>query len=132
MLAVKTRITILTLLFAVISTTVSLGCFRPKKVAIIEVVDRSGEVAEGTKSYIRSELTRAITKSSGYVGYSCPADNFEYVLLSEVAPLRKNAVLLTIQVVKTSTGRIVASSSVTMASNVCNIRKACKEVVRKL
>lgn len=132
MLAVKTRIILLVALFAVVSTTASLGCYRSKKVAVVEVVDNSGDVAESTKAYIRSELTRAITKSRGYVGYCSSADNFDYVLLSEVAPLRKNTALLTIKVVETSTGKIVASSSVTMSANLCNIRKACKEVVRKL
>lgn len=128
----KTRIILLVALFAVVSTTASLGCYRSKKVAVVEVVDNSGDVAESTKAYIRSELTRAITKSRGYVGYCSSADNFDYVLLSEVAPLRKNTALLTIKVVETSTGKIVASSSVTMSANLCNIRKACKEVVRKL
>lgn len=132
MLAVKTKITLLVALFVAVSTTASLGCFSVKKVAIVEVVDRSGEVAESTKSYIRSELTRAITKSSGYVGYSCSADKFKYVLTSEVTPLSKNTVLLTVRVVETSTGKIIASSSVNMSANLCNIRKACKEVVRKL
>lgn len=129
---VKTRIILLVALFAVVSTTASLGCYRSKKVAVVEVVDNSGEVAESTKAYIRSELTRAITKSRGYVGYCSSADNFDYVLTSEVAPIRRNTVLLSVRVVEISTGRIIASSSVEMTSNLCNIRKACKAVVRKL
>ena len=65
----KTRFILLVALFALFSTTVSAQFYNRKKVAITEVVDKSGDVAPGTKTFIRSALTDAITNSEGYEGY---------------------------------------------------------------
>lgn len=143
--------------FALISTTtVSAQFYNRKKVAITEVVDKSGDVAPGTKTYIRSALTDAITKSDGYEGYdkisflslevnfdregkiSSATLNYvqkqlmEYILISEITQLDKKTVLLSARIISSSTGKIVASSSVRTYSDIDYLRSACNSLCCKL
>ena len=153
----KTKFFLLVALFALVSTTtVSAQFYNRKKVAITEVVDKSGDVAEGTKTFIRSALTDAITNSDGYEGYASISFlslemNFdktgnissasltyvkkqlmEYILVSEVTPLDKKTVLLSARIVNTSIGKIVASSSVRTYADIDYLRSACNALACKL
>lgn len=152
----KTRLFILVALFAMFSTTVSAQFYNRKKVAITEVVDKSGDVSDGTKTFIRNALTDAITNSDGYEGYATISFlslevNFDktgnissstlqyvkkqegdYILVSEVTPLDKKTVLLSARIVKTSNGKIVASSSVRTYADIDYLRSACNNLCCKL
>ncbi len=152
----KTRFFLLVALLAFVSTTVSAQFYNRKKVAITEVVDKSGEVSDGTKTYIRTALTNAITNSEGYEGYDSISFislemNFdrhgnissatltyvknqmmEYVLISEVTPLDKQTVLLSARIVNTSTGKIVASSSLRTYADLDCLDSACNNLAYKL
>ncbi len=152
----KTKFILLVALFALVSTTVSAQFYNRKKVAITEVVDKSGDVAPGTKTFIRSALTDAITNSDGYEGYASISFlslemNFdktgnissasltyvkkqlmEYILVSEVTPLDKKTVLLSARIVNTSNGKIVASSSVRTYADIDYLRSACNNLAYKL
>ncbi len=157
----KTKIFLLIALFALFSTTtVSAQFYNRKKVAITEVVDKSGDASPGTKAFIRSALTDAITNSDGYEGYASISFlslemNFdktgnissttltyvrkqmmEYVLVSEITPLDKTNALLSARIVSTADGRIVASSSVytyIVGSNYLDyLRTACNKLAYKL
>ncbi|MBE6197150.1 MAG: hypothetical protein E7141_00570 [Rikenellaceae bacterium] len=152
----KTKFILLVALFALFSTTVSAQFYNRKKVAITEVVDKSGDVAPGTKTFIRSALTDAITNSDGYEGYASISFlslemNFdktgnissasltyvkkqlmEYILVSEVTPLDKKTVLLSARIVNTSNGKIVASSSVRTYADIDYLRSACNNLAYKL
>jgi len=153
----KTRFILLVALFALVSTTtVSAQFYNRKKVAITEVVDKSGDVAPGTKAFIRSALTDAITNSEGYEGYTSISFlslemNFDktgnissasltyvkkqlmqYILVSEVIPLDKRTVLLSARIVDTSNGKIVASSSVRTYADIDYLRSACNNLAYKL
>lgn len=153
----KTRFILLVAFFALVSTTtVSAQFYKLKKVAITEVVDKSGEVAEGTKTFIRTALTDAITNSDGYEGYTSISfmrleTNFdktgnissttltyvrkqlmEYILVSEVTIMDKKTVLLSARIVNASTGRIVASSSVHTEADIYCLRAACNNLAYKL
>ncbi len=153
----KTKFILLVVLFAFVSTTtVSAQFYNRKKVAITEVVDKSGDVAPGTKTFIRSALTDAITNSDGYEGYASISFlslemNFdktgnissasltyvkkqlmEYILVSEVTPLDKKTVLLSARIVNTSNGKIVASSSVRTYADIDYLRSACNALACKL
>ncbi len=152
----KTRFLILIMLFALVPTIASAQFYNRKKVAITEVVDKSGDVSNGTKTFIRSALTDAITNSEGYEGYDSISFlslemNFdksgnissatltyveeqlmEYILISEVTPLDKNTVLLSARIVNTSNGKIVASSSVRTYADIDYLRSACNTLASKL
>ncbi len=151
----KTKFFLLVAFFALISSSVSAQFYKRKKVAITEVVDKSGDVADGTKMFIRSALTNAITNSDGYEGYVqisflslemnfdktgnisnatlayVKKQMMEYILVSEVTPLDKRTVLLSARIVDTASGRIVASSSVrTYVST--DLEPACNALAYKL
>ena len=152
----KTKFLLLVALFAMVSTSVSAQFYNRKKVAITEVVDKTGDVALGTKTFIRSALTDAITNSDGYEGYAeisfmslemefdrtgnissatltyVKKQLMEYILVSEVTPLDKQTVLLSARIVNTSTGKIVASSSVRTIADIDYLRSACNSLCCKL
>ncbi len=152
----KTKFLLLVALFAMVSTSVSAQFYNRKKVAITEVVDKTGDVAFGTKTFIRSALTDAITNSDGYEGYAeisfmslemefdktgnissatltyVKKQLMEYILVSEVTPLDKKTVLLSARIVNTSTGKIVASSSVRTLADIDYLRSACNNLCCKL
>ncbi len=153
----KTRFILLVALFALFSTTtVSAQFYKRKKVAITEVVDKTGDVARGTKTFIRTALTDAITNSDGYEGYDSISFlslvvNFdktgnvtssaltyvrkqlmEYVLVSEVTPLDKKTVLLSAKIVDATNGKIVTSSSVRTYADIDYLRTACNNLAYKL
>lgn len=152
----KTRIILLAAIFAFASTAVSAQFYNRKKVAITEVVDKSSDVALGTKTFIRTALTDAITNSEGYEGYESISFmslemNFdksgnissstltyvkkqmmEYILISEVTPLDKRTVLLSARIIQTSTGKIVASSSTRTYADIDYLRSACNSLAYKL
>lgn len=137
-------------------TSVSAQFYNRKKVAITEIVDKSGDVADGTKAFIRSALTDAITNSENYEGYTQISfllleKNFdrtgnlssatltyvrkqlmEYVLVAEVTPLDKRTVLLSARIVNTTSGKIVASSSVRTYADIDYLRSACNSLAYKL
>lgn len=155
----KTRIILLVALFALVSTTtVSAQFYKCKKVAITEVVDRSenGDLSNGTKAFIRSALTDAITASDGYEGYTTISFttlemNFdrtgnissatltyvkkqmmEYILVAEVTPLDKSTALLSARIVETASGKIVASSSLRTPAQTDYLRPACNKLAYEL
>ncbi|MBR6720943.1 MAG: hypothetical protein IKL63_02315 [Alistipes sp.] len=154
----KTRLILLVALFAFVSTTVSAQFYNRKKVAITEVVDKSADhdISEGTKTFVRSALTDAITNSEGYEGYTSISfisleANFdttgnlssatlnyvkkqmmEYVLVATITPLDKRTVLLEARIVRTSDGKIVTSSSVRTSDNIDALRPACNTLACKL
>lgn len=152
----KKTFLILAVLFALLPTFASAQFYNVKKVAITEVVDKSGDVSNGTKTFIRSALTDAITNSDGYEGYDSISFlslemNFdktgnissasltyvkkqlmEYILVSEVTPLDKRTVLLSARIVNASTGKIVASSSVRTYADIDYLRPACNSLACKL
>lgn len=154
----KTRLILLVALFAFVSTSVSAQFYNRKKVAITEVVDRSADrdISEGTKTFVRTALTDAITNSEGYEGYATISfisleANFdrtgnlssatlsyvqkqmmEYVLVAEITPLDKRTVLLSARIVRTSDGKIVASSSVRTCADIDYLRSACNALAYNL
>ena len=109
----KTRFLILIMLFALVPTIASAQFYNRKKVAITEVVDKSGNISSATLTYVEEQL-------------------MEYILISEVTPLDKNTVLLSARIVNTSNGKIVASSSVRTYADIDYLRSACNTLASKL
>lgn len=154
----KTRFFLLIALFAMISTsTVSAQFYKRKKVAITEVVDKSGNANPSTKDSIRNMLTDAITNSEGYAGYATicflsleanfdrngniseatlayvKTQTMDYVLVAEIITQSKTKAQLAARIINTSTGLIVASSSVEFyTTRIENLRPACNALTSKL
>lgn len=154
----KTKLFILTLLAALFSVSVATAQFyNKKKVVITEVVDKAGDVADGTKVFIRSALTDAITNSEGYTGF-CDVSivsieyNFartgtlsreslsviyqryaaEFVLVSEINALDSQSVLLTARIINTHTGEIINSAMQRVMADLDYLPAACNQLVIKL
>lgn len=154
----KTKFFLLVALIVLLPACATAQFYNVKKVAITEIVDRSsdGDVSEGTKTFIRSALTDAITNSEGYEGYTTISFttldvNFDrtgnissatltyvkkqmmdYILVSEVIPLDKKTVLLSARIVRSSDGKIVASSSQRTYADIDYLRGACNSLAYKL
>lgn len=154
----KTRLILLVALFAFVSTAASAQFYNRKRVAITEVVDKSADrdISDGTKAFVRSALTDAITHSEGYEGYTTISfisleANFDrtgnlssatlsyvqkqmmdYVLVTEIIPLDKQTVHLSARIVRTSDGKIVASSSVRTCAKTDYLRSACNSLAYAL
>lgn len=154
----RTKLFVLTLLAALFSVSVATAQFyNKKKVVITEVVDKAGDVADGTKVFIRSALTDAITNSEGYTGF-CDVSivsieyNFartgtlsreslsviyqryaaEFVLVSEINALDSQSVLLTARIINTHTGEIISSAMQRVMADLDYLPGACNQLVIKL
>ena len=126
-----------------------------KKVAILDVVDREGNVTYGVELQLRSSLTTAITQTPGYEGYDRVDMNAvfgehdfqrtgavsdeqikklgemsgcDFVLITEAAIMDERTMLLTAKVVNVTTGRIEMSSDYQISSNAAGIRKGAQEL----
>ncbi|MBO5351430.1 MAG: DUF1566 domain-containing protein [Alistipes sp.] len=146
------------MLFVCFATTMASAQFyNKKKVVITEVVDKAGDVADGTKVFIRSALTDAITNSEGYTGF-CDVSivsieyNFartgtlsreslsviyqryaaEFVLVSEINALDSQSVLLTARIINTHTGEIINSAMQRVMADLDYLPAACNQLVIKL
>lgn len=152
------KIVVLCMLFVCFATTMASAQFyNKKKVVITEVVDKAGDVADGTKVFIRSALTDAITNSEGYTGF-CDVSivsieyNFartgtlsreslsviyqryaaEFVLVSEINALDSQSVLLTARIINTHTGEIINSAMQRVMADLDYLPAACNQLVTKL
>ena len=76
--------------------------------------DRTGNISSATLTYVRKQLC-------------------DYILISEVTPLDKRSALLSARIVNTTTGKIVASSSVrAYTESMDYLRSACNSLAYKL
>lgn len=152
----KIKFILLVALFALLPLSVTAQFYKAKKVAITEVVDASGKVSEATKKLFRTTLIDAITNSEGYeahtqISFISLELNFDktgnitsstleyvkqqemsYILVSKIVPMGKKSVLLSAQIVETSTGKVVASSSAHSSTKLSSLRKASKQLSNKL
>lgn len=152
----KIKFILLVALFALLPLSVTAQFYKAKKVAITEVVDVSGKVSEATKKLFRTTLIDAITNSEGYeahtqISFISLELNFDktgnitsstleyvkqqemsYILVSKIVPMGKKSILLSAQIVETSTGKVVASSSAHSSTKLSSLRKASKQLSNKL
>ena len=152
----KAKLILLVVVVTLLSSCATVQYSDPIKVAITEVIDPSGEVADGSKAFIRSALTDAITNSEGYEGYAqisffsldanfsktgnisietltyVKKQMMDYILVSKIHYLSKSKVLLTAQIIRSSDGKIVSSSSEETYPHIDYLRSACNNLAYKL
>lgn len=153
----KTRFILLVALFALVSTTtVSAQFYKRKKVAITEVVDPTGEVAESTKAYIRNRMSEAVTNSEGYEAYVAISfvsfnanfdkdgniseaafsyvkkQQMDYVLKTAINITSKNTAQLIAYIYNSSTGLVVAMKTVDVYTDLDSLRVACSRLTYEL
>lgn len=131
-----------------------------KKVAILETVDKAGDISYGIKLQVRSNLTYAITNATGYEGYDrvdvasiMDEHNFQrtglvsdaqikklgemtgaqYVLIAEAALYDENSIIITAKIIDVETGNVINSAPAAIASrDPEKMQDACISLAKKL
>ncbi|MCM1041391.1 MAG: hypothetical protein NC396_03050 [Bacteroides sp.] len=129
-----------------------------KKVAILEPIDRKGEINEGVKLLLRTSLAKAITNTPGFEAYTrdiagiIKEQQFQrtgmvqdaeikqigkmtgvsYVLKIEVAKYDARNVILTADILDVVTAGIVKTDGVTAGIEASEMAKACNSLAQKL
>ena len=130
-----------------------------KRVAILEVIDKDGQVSYGVKLMIRSNLAEAITATSGYEGYDrvdlssimnehefqrtgmvSDADikrlgemsGAQYILVSEVVKLDEQNLHIAAKILNVESARIDRIMNVQSAMTATDIQKKSKIMAEEL
>ena len=131
-----------------------------KKVAILETVDKAGDVPYGVKLQVRMNLTYAISNTPGYEGYDrvdmssiMGEQNFQrtgmvsdaqikklgemtgaqYVLIAEAALYDAQNIIITAKVLDVETGGVANSAPPSFANkNPEKMQEACVKLAQKL
>ncbi len=126
-----------------------------KKVAILEVVDKEGTISYGVKLMLRSNLSVAVTNTSGYEGYDrvdiasiMGEQNFQrtgmvsdaqikklgemtgasYILVAEAAALDANHLFITAKILEVESARLERTANVQSGTTVEEFEKACRQL----
>ena len=130
-----------------------------KKVAILEVVDRQGDVSYANKLILRSNLAKAITNTPGYEAYDrtdmdaiLGEQNFQrtgmvsneqikqlgemtgakYVLVAEAAVVDANTMYITAKLLDVETARTEMTDNQMMATTAKEIQRGCQLLAANL
>lgn len=130
-----------------------------KKVAILETVDKEGNVPYALKLMVRSSLSTAIAETPGYEAYDrvdvasilgehefqrtglIKEDDIKrlgemtgaaYILVAEVAYLNETTIIILSKFLNVETAKIESSSNVYSSTSIENLDKNCKIMARKL
>ena len=148
--------------FWVLSTfgrVVGVDSARTKKVAILEVVDKDGNVTYGMKLMLRSNLAAAITSTPGYEGYDrvdvasiVGEQNFQrtgmvsddqikklgemtgaaYILVAEAAKLDENHLVITAKILDVETAKLERTSNVQTGIRAEELQRSCRRLAGDL
>ena len=130
-----------------------------KKVAILETVDKEGNVSYALKLMVRSSLSTAIAETPGYEAYDrvdiasilgehefqrtglIKDDDIKrlgemtgaaYILVAEVAYLNETTIIILSKFLNIETAKIESSSKVYSSTSIEDLDKNCKILARKL
>ena len=129
------------------------------RVAILETVDKEGDIPYATKLMIRSNLSKAITNSEGYEAYDrtdmdaiMGEQNFQrtgmvssdqikrlgemtganYILVAEAVWVDKHNVFVTAKVLDVETARTALSDNMVMGIEAMSIQNGCQELAKRM
>lgn len=130
-----------------------------KKVAILETVDREGNISYGIKLMLRSSLSYAITNTPGYEGYDrvdlasiVGEHNFQrtglvsdaqirqlgemtgasYILVAEAAKLDETHIFITAKILNVETAKLEHTANVQTLMNAEDIEEGCTKLASML
>jgi len=130
-----------------------------KRVAILETVDKEGQMPYGVKLMVRSKLCDFITATPGYEGYDrvdvssiLSEHKFQrsglvsdsdikrlgemtganYVLVAEAAYLNSSHIVLTAKIINVETARVEQTATVQSPTTVEGLEANCKDLAGKL
>lgn len=147
-------------LLFLLSTFFLVSYAQVKKVAILETVDKVGDVSYGILFQVRSSLTHAISSSPGYEGYDrvdmsaiMGEHNFQrtgmvsdsqikqlgqmtgaaYVLISEAANYDEQNIIIAAKILDVEKGGVIASTPPSIANkDPMKMAEACKRICASL
>lgn len=130
-----------------------------KKIAILETIDREGNVSYSVKLMVRSNLTKAISSTPGYEGYDrvnmsqimgeqdfqrtgmvneeqikrlgemCGAD---YIVVSEAAKVDASNIFVTATILNVETAQTIKTENALMATTASDIQHGCESLSNRL
>ncbi len=130
-----------------------------KRVAILETVDKEGEVPYGVKLMVRSKLSAVITATPGYEGYDRvdvssilgehefqrtglvsdkdikrlgEMTGADYILVAEVAKLDYSHVTIVAKILNVETAKVDKTSNIQTAMEGEALDEACRELADRL
>lgn len=143
------------LIVAVMSVT----AMAQKKVAILETVDKTGEIGYAIKMMLRNSLTMAISNTPGYEGYDRVdmasitseqefqrtglvsddqikklgvATGASYVLVAEAAKYDADNIIITAKILDVETYGVKNVAMQTSGTSAAQMKKACSKLAEKL
>ena len=146
-----------TFLLAVLLTAMT--AMAQEKVAILETVDKSGNVPYGIKLLLRSSLTTAISNTPGYEGYDRVdmasiaseqefqrtgnvsdnqikeigvASGAKYVLVAEVAKYDDVRIIITAKLLDVETFGVKSSSVQITGTSADEMKRSCEQLAKEL
>lgn len=132
---------------------------KAKRIAILETIDKEGNVAYGIKLMVRSQLCAVITETPGYEGFDrvdvssiisehefqrtgLVNDNdirrlgemtgADFILVTEVAYINSSNIFLTSKILNVETAHVEQTANVQTKTNVEDIEYACRLLASKL
>lgn len=156
------RISLLLLWTVVLTSFAELSAAQdsqPKRVAILDVIDRDGLFNSGVKLMLRSSLSSAITNTSGYEGYDrvdmasimnehefqrsgLVSDSqirrlgemagAEFILVSEVVRFDEKQVVITAKILNVESARLERISDLTATKDIDALEQGCRKLVERL
>lgn len=129
------------------------------KIAVLETVDKAGNVEYGKRLYVRNTLTRAIAGTPGYEAYdrvdissifkeldfqrtgNVSEDQIkelgkmtgaQYVLVPEIAKMDANTFYITAKILDVETAQAVSVSGATSTTEVFSMQEACIQMANEL
>lgn len=147
------------LLACVLTLPLAAQVIKTKKVAILDVVDREGQLGYGMKLQLRASLTSAITQTPGYEGYDRvdmaaifgehdfqrtgavsdeqikklgEMSGCDYVLITEAAKIDSDNLILVAKVVNVTTSRVESSADNIITADATGCREGSKKLAAQL
>lgn len=150
---------IIAIIFLIIFTpAIGQNCYA-KRIAILETVDKEGQVSYGVKLMVRSNLTASITATTGYEGYDRvdvgsilgehefqrtglvsekdikrlgEMTGAEYILIPELAKLDQNHILIVAKILNVETAKVDQAANIQTATDVESMDEACRNLSSQL
>ena len=150
---------IFTLIVLFLASAIHTEANSTKRVAILETVDKEGQVPYGVKLMVRSKLCEFITATPGYEGFDRvdvgsilnehefqrsglvsekdikrlgEMTGADYVLVAEAAYLNSSSVFLSAKILNVETAKVEQTSNVQSLTTVDGLEQNCKNLAGKL
>lgn len=130
-----------------------------KKVAILETIDKEGNVSYGVKLMVRSNLTKAVSNAPGYEGYDRvnmsqimgeqdfqrtgvvneeqikrlgEISGADYIVVSEVAKIGETDIIVTATILNVETAQTIGADNALMTTTASDIQHGCESLANRL